>query len=1789
MATPDSDNPKDYRHVLKGALEELEYLQSKVEALEKARTEPIAVIGIGCRFPGSANTADDFWAVLHEGVDAIVEIPPQRWDLDAYYDANADAPGRVYSRHAGLVDRNVVEEFAPAFFGIAPREAEKMDPQQRMLLEVCWEALEDAAVAADRVSGSRTGLFVGSCTDDYLHLINNLADPEGIDGYSSLGTARSITVGRVSYVLGLEGPAVQLDTACSSSLVAVHQACGSLRNGECEMALAGGVNLQLTPVWTLGLSKLNALSPDGRCKTFDAAANGFVRGEGCGIVVLKRLSAAIENGDRVLATVRGTAVNHDGRSSGLTVPNQSSQEKLLKEALRLARLEAAQIDYLEAHGTGTSLGDPIELGAVASVFGDRSRPLWVGSVKTNIGHLEGAAGIAGLIKVVLSLENQEIPPHLHFENPNPHIRWRELPVEIPTQPTPWPRGERRRLAAVSSFGFSGTNAHLILEEPPLPEREDLPQRPCRVVPISAKCPASLRALAARYASHVEANPDLSLDDVSYTAGAGRSHFAHRAAVVAETAQQARDRLRSVAMEETTEGVYRHLDAAGDEAKSIAFLFSGSGLPYVDMGRQLYETEPTFRAAYGQCEDAVLDKSDSRLNAEPALFALQYALGRLWQSWGVVPDVMLGRDVGEYAAACLAGVFSIEDALKLIATRGEMARAEENRVVQSVRFARPQVRLISSLTGQPVDGELVDPAYWAGHVHRPARFKEAIKSLFSDRVDAFLELGPDRTLVELARSCWDQGLATIRPCWLASLDRRTSDCQSLLNTLAQLYVAGHSIDWQAFRRGFAGRKISLPTYPFQRKRYWTEPCRAVAVNRSPGLGRGVHPLLGRRVYSASKAGLVEFESLLSASNPAYLAQHQVGHASVLPGTAFLEMALAAGRFVQPDQSIAIENVVFHRAMTLVSGQTRVVQTALVAESGGYRCDLFSRPDDEGRPVASPNWTKHASGHIATSTHVPAGLAVSLDELRGRCAEGLSPKTVYGRIAAQGLQYGRDFRSLRQVWRGPQEALGYVKLARDSPAGTNDYWFHPALLDGCLHVIAGMAETESNKTILPTQLKRMEVFARPVGQLFSHARLRHVDQRDGNANGFTVDIDLIDSRNALVARLEGLQMRAVDPSLLDGRGPVADGLLYRLQWRTSRPPSGRQPDPGHWLFLSDSEGVAERAAEKLIGMGHRCTLARPGPRYEAPSIEDDAVAGCRIRPEVAGDYLRLLDALTEQKESPTKSTKLLGVVHLWGATGCDDAVAGDCLSVDALAESHKLICESALHLMQALSSKRLAPPLWLVTRGGQPVDDGSALLSSLPQAPLWGLGSVIAAERPDLRPVRVDLDPEADAAVQAGVLIEELLQADAEDRIAYRRGGRFVARLTRLEDVDRKTPSFPEGAYLITGGLGALGLKVAEWFARRGATHIVLAGRSGVVTAEQTQSLELLQDLGANPRVIPADVSDYGEVARLLDSIKSDLPPLRGVIHAAGLLDDALLANQDWDRFQRVMAPKVAGAWNLHCLTEDLDFFVTFSSAVALLGSPGQANYAAANAFLDALAEYRRARGLPGLSIAWGPWADLGMTAGMNDRQTDRMRQIGLQPIAAQEGLELLEKLSFAEHSYVAAARVDWSRLASVSSSHLWSELLETAAPEVEPAPELPAQLRRAPAGNRMRMLTDHILGQVAAVVGADSEPIGPRRKLFDLGMDSLMSVELRTRLEKDLGVSLPLTLAFDYPNAEVLASHVFELLELNTSQDGAVGRPPHNKMADRKQPDDIQEHAERLAEMSDDEVKQLLADKFKDLL
>jgi len=816
----------------KQALLAIKQLQAKVEALENAKHEPIAIIGMGCRFPGGADTPEAFWQLLQEEEDAITEVPSDRWDINAYYSRDPHASGKMHTRQGGFVPH--LYDFDAQFFRIAPREVATLDPQQRLLLEVSWEALENGGVAPDGLVGQQAGVFVGICSIDYWHQLLSGSAAE-IDAYVTTGNTHSVAAGRLSHQLGITGPSLAVDTACSSSLAALHLACQSLRNQECNLALVGGVNRIIIPEASINFSKARMLSPDGRCQTFDAAANGFVRSEGGGMSVLKRLSDAEAAGDNIRGVILGSAVNHDGRASGLTAPNGPAQQRVIHQALQASCVDPSQVSYVETHGTGTVLGDRIEAGALGEVFGANRTtrdPLTLGAVKTNIGHLEAAAGIAGVIKVALALHHEKIPPNLHFQTPNPDIDWSKLSLEVPTQPVPWTKGSQPRYAGVSAFGFSGTNAHVILAEAPAsqaPPKNSTQRRPVHLLTLSARTAVALKHLAARYEHHLATHPTLELGDICLTANTGRSHFNHRLAILATSTTELQEKLAAFTAGKSSSGVISGRVRGGNPDR-VVFLFTGQGSPAVGAGYQLYQTQSTFRQALDRCDDILRPYLEQPLlevlypsgagkpaidASYPARFALEYAFYKLWQAWGIAPAAVMGETVGEAVAACVAGVFTLEDGLKLVTAWGQVRtsppdempakRAELAAITRNISYALPNIPLISSVTGAHVSSEVASPDYWCGDISQPI-------SLHELEYDIFLVCSPDTAKSESSPSNLSSGV------WLSSYAPDGEDWQQMLSSLAQLYVRGASVNWSEVDQDYAHGKVVLPTYPFQRQHY-----------------------------------------------------------------------------------------------------------------------------------------------------------------------------------------------------------------------------------------------------------------------------------------------------------------------------------------------------------------------------------------------------------------------------------------------------------------------------------------------------------------------------------------------------------------------------------------------------------------------------------------------------------------------------------------------------------------------------------------------------------------------------------------------------------------------------------------------------------------------------------------------------------------------------------------------------------------------------------------------------------
>ena len=1835
----------------------------------------IAVIGIGCRFPGGVTSAGTFWELLAAGVDAVGDPPASRRSLDPL---RRPAGSGLATGQGGYLER--VDLFDAELFGISPREAASMDPQQRLLLETAWEAFEDAGLAPDSLGGTPTGVFVGLCNTDYARLaLGGGGDGTGreVDPYAGTGNAPSVAAGRLSYTFGLRGPAYTIDTACSSSLAAVHLAVESLRRGECRTAVAGGVNLILSPSSTQVVAALGMSAPDGRCKTFDAAADGYVRGEGCGLVVLQPLEEALASGRRVLAVIRGTAANHDGRSGGLTAPSGPAQEEVVRRALADAGIDdPARVGLVEAHGTGTALGDPIELHALRAVLCPPAHPrgpLLVSSVKTNLGHLEAAAGIAGLVKAVLALGHAEVPPHLHFRQLSPHIDLGDAPIAIPTARTPWPAAEFPRLAGVSSFGFSGTNIHVVVEEARgLPEPPRLPDRAAQLLLLSGRTPEALRSAASRLERHLASPAGEELAGVAATLATWRAHLAERFAAVVRSREEGLAVLSRFRSGERSPGILSGRADPG-ERPVVAFLFTGQGAQGPGMGRALWDSEPLFRRAIEEFDavlaphldvplrDLLLGTSEpgaihETARTQPALVALELALVRLLGSWGLAPAWTFGHSVGEIAAAAAAGILSEGDALRFAARRGALMGAlpaggamaallapegevrgllgrlpagerallsiaavngpsstvvsggagalerflaiasaaglaserltvshafhspllepvldELERVASEMPHAPGRAGLVLDVTGAAArPGELCG-AYWRRQAREAVRFDEGIRSLAAQGVDTFVEVGPHPVLVTMGRRCVGAH-AGRAPAWIGTLRRGVPADGALLAALGELHVRGVPVDWKGVHRE-RGRTVTLPSYPFERTSHWlpaeTGSARpgdevATVATGATGVSAPAPPLPGRAI--ATPLARAVFETTVGLETFPLLEGHVVGGRVVVPGAFHLAVLASAAQSLVPGP-FALEAVAFREPLVLADDESLVLQVTAVTGPAPGTLDL------RVGTLRGEEWTSHAE---ATLAPIVGEGDRAVEEAAGPLSPS-DPGEVYAFLEATGVSLGAGFRWIRSLRSGPGEAV--ATLDGDDAGWAAAGLLHPGLVDGAFQVIAAAGRGsggEGAALTLPFAVDRFALLGPLAPPLTATARVR-----PSGGSPPPGDVVLRDASGQVVLAVRGLRLREADRGALAGHGSA---WLHEVAWRVSPVPDSSPSLSGRWLVVASDPLLARRVAEAVERAGASCAVAVE--RRAGGAVEATGSRGLAADPASAEEVARLLAAVETEGS-------LSGVLDLWPLGAGEGSPEAD------LERDQERVAAGALHLVQALAARGVPTRLVLVTRGAQALPGDAPGRVAPVQALAWGLGRVVALESPEMGPLRLDLDPdpEADlardlvAAVAADSASSPVVSGDREEEVALRGGVRFVPRLVRstgaggaVGTVDAEGASGggsthpAEGTFLVTGGMGGLGLAVARFLAARGARGLVLVGRRPP-SGPAREEIRALEAAGVRVETVAVDVSEGGAAARIRSAL-AGLPPLAGVVHAAGVLDDATLLQLDWSRFRKVLAPKVAGTLALAELAGGVPF-VLFSSAAGLLGSAGQGAYAAANAFLDSFAPARGA-----LSVGWGRWSGSGMAsrAAAGGRWL-RWSGAAFGEISPERGLALLDfLLSRGGGSYVAVLPVDWGALLAGGESGTVPPLLRELArpgPRVPPAsPEtLRARLESAPPGERYDLLAGGIWREALRTLGLPGgRPLEPRTPLRDLGLDSLMAVEVRNALARQVEMPLPATLLFDYPTVEAAAHALSERLGLEAGL--AVAPPPSPGVA---------RQVEVLGRMSEEELSAVVDDELGHLL
>ena len=1790
---------------LKKVSAELYEARERLRKIETGELEPVAIVGMSCRLPGGVDSPESLWDLLAEGTDAISGFPADRgWETGIELDPNSSMC------RGGFVD--TAAEFDSGFFGISPREAMAMDPQQRLLLEAAWEALERTGIDPKSLQGSPTGVFIGGTFSGYP-----VSAAAGSGLYQLTGAATSVISGRVSYTLGLEGPAVTVDTACSSSLVALHLAGQALRSGECSLALAGGVTVMAVPAAFSETSRREGLAADGRCKAFSAAADGTGWGEGAGVLVLERLSDARRHGHPVLAVVRGSAVNQDGASNGLTAPNGPSQQRVIRAALASARLSAADVDAVEAHGTGTVLGDPIEAQALLATYGqDRpeDHPLWLGSVKSNIGHTQAAAGAVGVMKMVLALQNGLLPPTLHAEEPSTHIDWSSGHLRLLTEAVPWAVNGRPRRAAVSAFGVSGTNAHVILEEAPTAEPDATnttdaaaPDDAARVLTgyttawlLSGRGTAGLTAQAEQLREFTSAGTLLDPMDVGWSLATTRSMFEHRAVLLGENLDELTAGLSAVAAGEPASGVVSGMVPVGGSAGPVVFVFPGQGGQWVGMGRELASSSPVFAARLAECGAALAPFVDWSLEevlaagpgapgldrldvVHPTLWAVMVSLAAVWEAAGVRPDAVIGHSQGEIAAACVAGVLSLSDGARVVARRGQAMRAmaglggvlsiaapleaveerlrgghgrvtvatvngpeavtvsgpvEALREVASecdrdgvrARFVPmdyaphgPQVEIIrdevlavldgitpgaavvpmvSGMTAEYLDGSEAGPEYWYESLRTTVQFARGVERLGRDGYGVFVEVSPHPVLtaamaatLESVDRLENMAAAVVT----GTLRRDDGGPARLLASLAEVHVHGVPVDWAVVLP--AGRRIDLPTYAFQRERYWPETAAGPADVASAGLGSVGHPLLGAVVELADGDALV-FTGRLSLAAQPWLADHEIGGAVFFPGTGFAELAVVAGGRLGCTRIDELEMVV-----PLVLSATDVVQVQVTVSGpdgdGRRTVEIFARPVDAG-----VSWTRHASGRIAPAQ--PAA-DVAGSELTVWPPAGAALVPVDGRYSdlAAAAGFGPAFQGLRTAWRRDGDVFAEVVLPETVVGGAGDFGLHPALLGAALHALwLAEPETAADAAWMPFTWTGVSLYA--VGASVLRVRLRR------SPTG-AVSLVAADLTGAPVLSVESLVLRPVAAAAVAG-GALRESL-FTIEWIPV--PVAASGPGGHWAVIGPDR---LRLTERL------------------------GAAGIEVR---AHADLAALAAVIETG-GPVPETVLVGVgtaAHIQDEP--DQGVVA------------RRITGAALELAQQWLALELPARLVVVTRGAVAIERGETV-GDMGAAAARGLLRSAQSENPG-RLVLVDLPAGDDAAQEdagaapdpVGVLVGAL--AAVEPEVAVRGGRAYGLRLARpsaaatpADTADETDPagltSLPRvpGTVLITGGTGNLAGLTARHLAVTGrAAQLVLVSRSGPSASQAAALAADIAATGVGVQVTACDVGDRAALTGLLAALPAETP-LSGVVHTAGIVDDGIIGSLTPERVDTVMRPKTDAAWALHELTLglNLDLFVLFSSGAATFGAAGQGNYAAANTFLDALAISRRAAGLSAVSLAWGPWvASEGIGRNLSKGLLERVTG-GTIELSADEGLTLLDLALTRGEAVQMPVRFDVAGMrAQVAHGAGIPALLRglagpvrlaaaAAANQGARADTLRRQLAGVSAAERDRALTDLVRTHVAAVLGHPSAgAVELSRPFTDLGFDSLTAVELRNRLSAATGLLLPTTLVFDYPTTAVLAGHL----------------------------------------------------------
>ncbi len=1802
-------------------------------------SKDIAVIGMSCRFPG-ADDIETFWKNLAAGVESITFFDDNDLLKSGFSREVFDRPD--YVKASPLISD--ARGFDAEFFGYSARDAELMDPQQRLFLECAWEAFEVAGYDPTAYPGV-TGVYAGAAMNTYL-LNNVLPNRSMLDSQDDLNVATLDSMGgfmlmvandkdylttRVSYKLNLGGPSINVQTACSTGLVTVHMACQSLLSGETDLFLTGGASVQ-SPQHAGHLYQPGMIvTPDGHVRSFDAEARGTIFGSGVGAILLKRLDDAVRDGDHIFAVVKGSAVNNDaGAKVGYMAPSSDGQAVAVAEAIAVANVLPETIGFVEAHGTGTEIGDPIEHDGLAQVFRAQTQAIGfcaLGSVKTNVGHLQITSGTAGFIKTALALHHKLIPPLLNFKTPNPALKLEQSPFFINTEACEWKTTGTPRRAGVNSLGIGGTNAHAILEEAPTVSRvANTNERTAHALMLTARNEVALRQYAGRFARYFTEHPEVNLADVCFTANTGRKIFDQRVSIVGATAQDFIAQLTSIEKSESCAGAVQH-DAKANSKSKIGFLFTGQGSQYPDMGRHLFETEPVFREQLNLCAELFLPLLEKPLleimfdnesanglihqtgYAQPALFALEYSLAKFWQALGVVPHAVMGHSLGEYAAACFAGVMSLADAVRMVAGRANLMQALEQsgemwaaftsaatvrpllagvsqdvsiaaenspdntvlsgcsaplaeviaklaalgirtqklntshafhsrlmepmldqfeQIAQSVAFQSPQLTLISNLTGTAASDEVTMPQYWRQHIRQPVKFQAGLEQMAALGCQVFVEIGPRPTLTGLGTQCLPDDCL-----WLPSIKPSEDNWITLLKSLAQLAVLG-LVDLKNLDREQQRLRLPLPTYPFQHTPYWLERPAAQAT----ATHQQAQTLLGQRLQIPTISNTI-FQNDFNAVALPFLKDHLIHGEVVVSGACHVTMLLDAAQLLCKEQPFTLQNIHFPEPLVIEKDQTRTVQVVIEKNAQGRReAQLISFDAALAGDLILTN--QHAQADIVETT-VAVNEALALAHIRSGLTQTVNIEAFLHELAGRKIELGASYRWVKSIQRNAREALG-VMTEPSSRSGLAMQQRHPGMLDAGFTLLLAMGMHQEGTTWLPFAIEAVRVLK----QKHEVPAYAYLALRDGSNNEHaTADVKLCDAAGNVLIELVGLQARQADLSALNRSAQrKVTALMHEIVWEpieltASLDVESSREEP--WLILADRLGVGHLLSQRLERAGQSCLIVRA----KGDGVAQVSTSTHTIDPLSATAFSNLIQSLGPKP-------KLAGIINLWPLDASTDGVSN---TIAAQLTSGATV----LHLLQACVKHNvvISQRFCLVTDRAQALTGDTFPINSA-QSTLWGIGMTAALEHPELKVTCVDLQlavPER-AAQQ---LWHTMHLKQNEWRLAYRAEQAFVARINRVREAttpEQQPLVFSAHiTYVVTGATGGLGLATAAWLVEHGARHLLLLSRQPLSTQAQ-QAINTLSQQGASVAHLCVDIADRQSLESALLSTQAEGARKLGILHCAGVLDDHLLIDLQWSNFDNAYSAKVLGTLNLDELTRqlDVDCFVMFSSAASLLGNRGQANYAAANSFMDAIAHQRKLAGLPALSINWGPWASVGM-AQSNSKISRQLSAQGFTALSTQLALQALGSCLLGTRTQVGVIDCQWDQYLQ-GAEQLQSFLSKVATAPINTQEQqrqdaqsaIVEQFARASTAERLSLLTTIVNTQIRKILGlAETMAVPEDQALTDQGFDSLMAVQLTNAVGRMLGQRLPVSLVFNYPSPKALSLYLLELIngQLATPEQAAA--------------------------------------------